>query len=658
MAPVIRSRERTSIGAARVPGGSLAYINQAGASGRAAMQMGKALSNVGENLAKVYKALDDTQEEEQSLINLNEAKAMWNSTSTSVHSSAINGGVGEIQENGEYETPWIPEQYGSSMEAAFQKLGSDERFITLINSLNEKDRSQFSAWATSKYGELSGKVTALGYQRREALQRAGRAITANNLFRASLTPDRDSSGKNYLAYLENLNESSMYGVPLSENQIKSNERDFVEHYTLTSLFEGLNPNEPESSVTIEQYDNAITNLLDKDYMGVIDIEGVELTGLSIEERTSIIENLKERKRQKEAVNKRVITERNFETAQNLQERVDTLTFQDIDDEVRRNPDFIGTSQYIYFRSRVKDRLKTGATPKEDVAAYRKASSSLMRGEAIKNLAQKYRQDPRGTIVEVQDYLIDNVPNLTDAHYSGVEQTLKNYFGKDAPLNVHISRLDTLVESRLKLKLYAERKGEPVDFASMDQADVRSMMLNLMNESEQTKAEIQAQVDEYMVEWDIVRDARLNADKSGKAWVDLLDAPAIGSDGKTISGTENPDYIGERMMNSFVNGAEYASAPPVEPLPAQVDSSSAIEAVSARWNSGYMYDIDLQDGRKIRFQFDNMNRSQAYNMYWNDVAEEMYGKKAKLIIFENPGNAPIGWKDGREPIDHLTSRLRK
>jgi len=658
MAPVIRSRGRTSIGAATVPGGSLAYINQAGASGRAAMQMGKALSNVGENLAKVYKALDDTQEKEQSLINLNEAKAMWNSVSTSVHSSAINGGVGEIRENGEYEYPWLPEQYGSNMEDAFQRLGSSDQYINLLNSLSEKDRSQFNAWSTSKYGELSGKVISLGYKKRDTLQRANRAITANNLFQVSLTPDPESSGKNYIAYLENLYERSMYGTPLSEEQIKSNERTFIEHYTLTNLFGGANPDIPESEVTIEQYDNAIEKLLDKDYLPVVDLgDDVILAGLSIEERTSIVENLKERKRQKEAVNKRVITENNYETAQGLQDRVGTLTLKELDNAVRANPDFVGTPQYTYFRARIRDRIKTGITPKEDVAAYRKARSELMKGEAIPNLAQKYRQDPTGTIVEVQGYLIENVPNLSDSHYSNAEQMLKNYFGKDAPLNVHISRLDTLVESRLKLKLYAERKGEAVDFSSMAPEDVQSMLLNLMNESEQTKAEIQAQVDEYMVKWDVVRDARLNADKSGKAWVELLDAPAIGSDGKVITGTENPDYIGERMMNSFVNGAEYTSAPPVEPPPSQVGSVSAINTVSARWNSGYLYDIDLQDGRKIEFLFDNMERAQAYSMFWNDVAEEMYGKKENLIVFDDPKNAPVGWKNGREPLDHLTSRLK-
>ena len=47
MASVIRSRGRTKIGAARVQGGSISYINQAGASGRAAMQMGQAITKIG-----------------------------------------------------------------------------------------------------------------------------------------------------------------------------------------------------------------------------------------------------------------------------------------------------------------------------------------------------------------------------------------------------------------------------------------------------------------------------------------------------------------------------------------------------------------------------------------------------------------------------------
>jgi hypothetical protein len=282
----------------------------------------------------------------------------------------------------------------------------------------------------------------------------------------------------------------------------------------------------------------------------------------------------------------------------------------------------------------------------------------MRGEAIPNLSEKYRRDPTGTIVEVQDYLIQNVDKLSDTHYSGVEQMLKNYFGKTSPLGKHIDRLNTVVESRLKLKLYAERKGETVDFAGMGKDDVQAMLMSLMNESEQTKAEIQAQVDQRMVEWDGVRDARLGADKSGSAWIDLLDAPAIGSDGRVISGTENNKYIGDRMINSFIDGVSYSSPPPATSVPSRISAIEAVNNVASNWKSGYRDEIELQNGSILKYQYDNMPISAARNMYWNDVASEMYGTDKKMIIFDDPQNAPTGWLNGREPIAHLRARLTK
>ena len=75
MASVIRSRGRTKIGAAKVQGGSISYINQAGASGRAAMQMGQAITKIGAQVHKLHQEIDDSLEDEQSSINLSYSKA-------------------------------------------------------------------------------------------------------------------------------------------------------------------------------------------------------------------------------------------------------------------------------------------------------------------------------------------------------------------------------------------------------------------------------------------------------------------------------------------------------------------------------------------------------------------------------------------------------
>ena len=659
MASVIRSRGRTKIGAARVQGGSISYINQAGASGRAAMQMGQAITKIGAQVHKLHQEIDDSLEDEQSSINLSYSKASWEATATAVHAAVINGGTGIVDENGNYETPWIPEDYEKSMYAAFRAMEDDPQYRSNVDSLNGKDSAIFSAWSASKFGELSGKVLNKGYTRRVSIQQSERSIVSGNLYRSSLTTDTESAAENYLEYYRHLYSRSQYGIPLSDTQIKSNDRAFVEHYTLTSLFGGANPDVPESNVTIEQYDNAIEKLLDQKYLTQVRInDDLALQGLSLEERTSVVTHLKDRRGQKEVVIKRLINEANTDTSNTLQNNIEQLTLKDIDSAVAANPHFIGTVQYKYFRSRVKDRTTSGVQPKENVSDYRVANSKIMRGEAIPNLSEKYRRDPTGTIVEVQEYLIQNVDKLSDTHYSGVEQMLKNYFGKTSPLGKHIDRLNTVVESRLKLKLYAERKGETVDFAGMGKDDVQAMLMSLMNESEQTKAEIQAQVDQRMVEWDGVRDARLGADKSGSAWIDLLDAPAIGSDGRVISGTENNKYIGDRMINSFIDGVSYSSPPPATSVPSRISAIEAVNNVASNWKSGYRDEIELQNGSILKYQYDNMPISAARNMYWNDVASEMYGTDKKMIIFDDPQNAPTGWLNGREPIAHLRARLTK
>ena len=89
MRPVIRSRGRTSIGQAKVGGGSLGYINQAGASGRAAMQMGKALSNIGTVLPRLLTAVD-TEVAQESEAQYNRGRKLDYATAYNAHDEANN----------------------------------------------------------------------------------------------------------------------------------------------------------------------------------------------------------------------------------------------------------------------------------------------------------------------------------------------------------------------------------------------------------------------------------------------------------------------------------------------------------------------------------------------------------------------------------------
>ena len=295
MAITISSRKSPGIGSANVQGGNLSLINQAGAAGRGQMQAGKEIINLSREVAKLGKIIGTTQASEQSEINFNKAKSMWNYTATEVHSSAINGGAGEIDDNGNYENQWIPEKYNSNMEQAFGDLEKNKEFTAYIKSLNNKDYSQFQAWAANEYGDLSGKVTNLGYQKRTALQKAERTVATNNLFQSSLVPDPEKSIKNYTEYLKALTSPSAYGSPLAPDQIQTNERAFVKFSTLNNLFQGQNPNIPESA-TIEQYDNAITQLSDTNYMPEIVLDNENsLVGLTQEERNEAVKELRELK---------------------------------------------------------------------------------------------------------------------------------------------------------------------------------------------------------------------------------------------------------------------------------------------------------------------------------------------------------------------------
>jgi len=97
MAPVIRSRVRTSIGAATVPGGSLAYINQAGASGRAAMQMGQAVTKIGTQIGKLDDLLNEKISDKETKYLNNQAQINYLNHTTGVRDAYSEGvEAGEI----------------------------------------------------------------------------------------------------------------------------------------------------------------------------------------------------------------------------------------------------------------------------------------------------------------------------------------------------------------------------------------------------------------------------------------------------------------------------------------------------------------------------------------------------------------------------------
>ena len=659
MSSVIKSRGGTSIGQARVGGGSVGYINQAGASGRAAMQMGKALSNLGTNLNRVYGKVDKTLDKEQRLINLNQAKASYNSVLGAVNRAAVNGGVGPIQENGEPETPWLPTQYQENADQAFSLWNEDENTQSLIGSFDSTTKAAFDQWQSSQYNTTAGQVAKLGRQRRSTMQQSQRTVAAQSLFNSALSPSMEQSEKSFSEYRQSLVEGSQYGSPLTPAQINSNERSFATHYTLTSLFGGENPDNPSSGVTLEHYDSAITNLSNPQYMPVIEFDGIAIQGLSIEERTSVVNNLKERRSQKEIVNTRAIEKGNEFTAAALLDKGENLTQRDLAAAIEQNPRFIDTASKRHFQAKINRLNKTGATATEDVRAYRTANKNIMNGDVIKNLAQQYRQNPNGAIMAVRDYLTENVEGLSSTHYDGVPSILKDFFGKGAPLNKNIVRMDSTVENMLKLKFYAERSGEPLDLAGMTVSEVAIAVTSLSSQNERTKSEIAAQVALRMNDWDLYLESTLNADKSGSPWVDLVTPPSVRSDGTIVSGSENPKYIGKRMMDNFVSGESYQTQSNVQVPYQPIRAINAVDTVSERWNTGDTFIIEQQNGGQIKFRHPTLASTQedTKSVYWNEIAVEMNGTEKKMIIFDDPGNAPVGWKNGREPISHITQRLK-
>ena len=661
MAITISSRKSPGIGSANVQGGNLSLINQAGAAGRGQMQAGKEIINLSREVAKLGKIIGTTQASEQSEINFNKAKSMWNYTATEVHSSAINGGAGEIDDNGNYENQWIPEKYNSNMEQAFGDLEKNKEFTAYIKSLNNKDYSQFQAWAANEYGDLSGKVTNLGYQKRTALQKAERTVATNNLFQSSLVPDPEKSIKNYTEYLKALTSPSAYGSPLAPDQIQTNERAFVKFSTLNNLFQGQNPNIPESA-TIEQYDNAITQLSDTNYMPEIVLDNENsLVGLTQEERNEAVKELRELKTQRKSIDDRLVEESINATAEGLLEKLgsNNLKAGDLQSAILANPNFIGTPEHTFFKQQHTRLYGTGIAPKEDLSAYFKADANIMSGNAIPNLAQLYMQNKKAAVGKVRAYLIQNVNNLSDAHHKGVPAILKNFFGTDSELGKSVGYLDKTLEAKLKVKFYSEKQKKSINLSDMSDANVATVLVSLMNESEQTRAEIQALVDIEMVNWQRVSRARFKADKSGKQLIDLLDAPAIGKDGKVIGGTENPAYIGDRMMNSFLNATAYSpTVAPVNPPEQVISTTESLNSVSSKYTIGTKHDIELQDGSLSFYVPENMTTEEGLNMFWNDVALETYGTSKKTIIFDNPNDAPKGWVNGREPVDHVKKRIEK
>ncbi|MEO1945436.1 MAG: hypothetical protein ABGY11_14130, partial [Candidatus Thioglobus sp.] len=443
--------------------------------------------------------------------------------------------------------------------------------------------------------------------------------------------------------------------------IQTNERSFVKFSTLNNLFQGQNPNIPETA-TIEQYDNAITELSDTKYMPEIVLDNENsLVGLTLEERNEAIKELRELKTQRKAIDDRVVEESINATAEGLLEKLgnNNLKAGDLQSAILANPNFIGTPEHTFFKQQHTRLYGTGVAPKEDLSAYFKANNNIMSGKAIPNLAQLYMQDKIAAVGKVRAYLIQNVNNLSRTHYKGVPAILKDFFGTDSELGKSVGYLDKTLEAKLKVKFYSEKLKNPINFSDMSEANLALMFVNFMNESEQTRAEIQSLVDIEMVNWQRVSRARFKADKSGKPLIDLLDAPAIGKDGKVIGGTENPAYIGDRMMNSFLNGTKYlTTVAPVSPPEQLISTTESLNSVASRYTIGTKHDIELQDGSLSFYVPENMTTEDGLNMFWNDVALETYGSQNKLIIFDNIADAPKNWKNGREPLAHIKNRLSK
>jgi len=163
----------------------------------------------------------------------------------------------------------------------------------------------------------------------------------------------------------------------------------------------------------------------------------------------------------------------------------------------------------------------------------------------------------------------------------------------------------------------------------------------------------------MNDWDLYLESTLNADKSGSPWVDLVTPPSVRSDGTIVSGSENSKYIGKRMMDNFVSGESYQTQSNVQVPYQPIRAINAVDTVSERWSTGDTFIIEQQNGGQIKFRHPTLASTQedTKSVYWNEIAVEMNGTEKKMIIFDDPGNAPVGWKNGREPISHITQRLK-
>jgi len=680
MGIIISSRKSTSIGSANVPGGNFSLINAAGAAGRGEQQAGKEIISLGQEVAKLGKILGTTYDSEQSLINYNEAKSMWNFTATSIQEAATNGGTGELDENGDFDPKniWIPTEYKKNMVTAFGALEGDDRFKKLIASLNAKDFSQFQAWASGEYGTLSGKVNTLGYKRRAVIQKTERKIAINNLFRTSLVPDPEKSLKGYISYDNYLNERSAYGKALSADEIRKNERDFVKFYTLNGLFNNKDPKIP-AGATVENYDTAILALSNKEFETDIYIDDdTTLIGLTLKERNVAIKELQDLRKRRIDIDKRLVEESIEKTFDTLKASFEDSTFtsESVRQAVLDNPDFAGTPGHKFWKTEHQRLYGSGVEPKENTKKYYEVDQAIMGGEAIPDLAQKFMTDPRGTIRMVQEYFIKNVPNLSKSSYDNIDSILKDWFSKESNLGNMVTSLDKKVKARLIYKMYTESQGKPVSVDDFKKADMPSIVVNIGLMTTEARAALQSQIDEGMVEW--IRNSRarlkIEATNTKLPYLKLLDAPAIGRDDKIISGTENPDYVGEKMMNTFLSGKEYVySKPPVQLTTYQFDGGKIIDVmnnIASSTSSGkgkYTIDslplgdkitIELNDGNFNFYIPSSMSEEDGRIMFWNDVAREKYGDEKKLIIFEDSKDAPKGWTNGREPVPHIVKRLGK
>ena len=159
MASVIRSRGRTKIGAAKVQGGGISYINQAGASGRAAMKMGQAISSIGETLSKTYKALNEEVKIEEQHDSLNRAKALYSSTSNELVRTFNTGIV--VYQDGSKET-LSSDNYIDHTDSNIASMMQGSQMTGYMELMGKEDLAKFELWSADEFGKLQSKAFTIG----------------------------------------------------------------------------------------------------------------------------------------------------------------------------------------------------------------------------------------------------------------------------------------------------------------------------------------------------------------------------------------------------------------------------------------------------------------------------------------------------------------